>query len=201
MTIRPDVSGRPVQSLRPPRRRRAFTLIELLVVITILGILGAMIVPQFAAGHQDALLRAAGREIVSAMGLAYSQAVSQGRPCRLCIDPLKNLYRLESRRERNFQEEAYELLRDVPGASGVIDRRIRILVKDSYDQEDLKAPRGPWGGEEPRSAEETITFQSDGTAEARDVVFQDAEGFVIRLRVSPITARVEIEGPEREAAR
>jgi len=175
MIVCGNVSRRAVRTPRPARRRRAFTLIELLAVITIIGILGAMIVPQFAGGHQDALLRAAGREIISAMGLAYSQAVSQGRPCRLCIDPLKNLYRLESRRERNFQEESYELLRDVPGASGVIDRRIRIRVKDPYDQEDLKAQRGPWGGEEPRSAEETITFQSDGTAEARDVVFQDAE--------------------------
>lgn len=48
-----------------PRFRRGFTLIEILVVIVIIGILGAIIVPNFIGRTQDARVAAAKQDVVS----------------------------------------------------------------------------------------------------------------------------------------
>jgi len=41
------------------RARRAFTLVEVLIVVIVLGILAAIVVPQFSSASQDATLSAA----------------------------------------------------------------------------------------------------------------------------------------------
>jgi type II secretion system protein H len=57
-------------------RRGGFSLIELLLVVMVLGILAAMVTPELAGSRQEALLRAAARQLVGTFRLAYSQAVT-----------------------------------------------------------------------------------------------------------------------------
>lgn len=49
--------------MRNARRRSAFTLIELMIVLVILGIIAAMVIPQFAGASQEALKSALSRQL------------------------------------------------------------------------------------------------------------------------------------------
>lgn len=46
-----------------PNRRNGFTLVEILIVVVILGILAALVVPQFSSATQDALRSSLARQV------------------------------------------------------------------------------------------------------------------------------------------
>jgi type II secretion system protein H len=51
----------------------------------------------------------------------------------------------------------------------------------------------------PRSREDSVTFYSDGTADAREVILEDRDGYRMAIRINPVTARVAVS--DLEAAR
>jgi len=187
-----------------------FTLTELLVVITILGVLAAMIVPQFGGTFQGALLHAAGRELMAAMNLAYSQAVTSYQPCYLRLEPQTGSYWLESAAGPEHQLS----IPAVPGSSGTLDRRISIEVRREENEgaegsrEVRGKPGNPWRGEPPlksspkarRGPVETVVFRPEGTAQACEVVLRDRDGFGLLLKLNPTTARVRAKKLGKERA-
>jgi general secretion pathway protein G len=48
-----SLAQRRVRSLRPARNIGGFTLVEILIVVAILGIMAAMVIPQFASAQDD----------------------------------------------------------------------------------------------------------------------------------------------------
>jgi prepilin-type N-terminal cleavage/methylation domain-containing protein len=52
--------------------RRAFTLVEILIVVVVIGILAAIVVPNFASGKSDAQY---------AMAKAFEDSLSMARRC------------------------------------------------------------------------------------------------------------------------
>jgi Tfp pilus assembly protein FimT len=158
-------------------------LLELMIVIAVVGILSALIVPQFTGTMEDTRLVAAGRELASVMSLAYSQAITLHRPCRLRIDREKRSYWLEAPSESRGM--GFEPVDDVPGSSGAIDRKLSVLVR---------APGGPAEG---RESAETLTFRPDGTADPREVILRDRDGFGLSIEVNPVTSRVRIDRIEK----
>jgi type II secretion system protein H len=188
---------------RPARRLRlapGFSLLELMVVIAIIGVLAAMIVPEVAGSYRAALLRAAGRELASVLGLAHSEAVTSRKPHRLRLELSSGRYTLEAPRSAEESPGRYEAVRRLAGASGQIDRRIRITLEAPGGGE--RGPAGAASGNEsePRGREEVIHFRPDGTADAGELILEDEEGFALSLRIHPITARVEVKDRGREAA-
>lgn len=63
--------------------RKGFTLVELLVVIVIIGIMGVMILPNFATGSDGARLRSASRGVMQMVRYARTMAVLQQAPMDL----------------------------------------------------------------------------------------------------------------------
>jgi hypothetical protein len=49
-----------------------------------------------------------------------------------------------------------------------------------------------------READQVIAFYPDGTADGREILLQDREGFRRVLRLNPITASVQIVELERK---
>ncbi len=74
-------------------RRSAFTLIEVLVVVTIVGILGALVVPSMlSAGTLG--LQGAARLVSADIQYAQNEAVASGAERGIEFDPVTNRYRM-----------------------------------------------------------------------------------------------------------
>lgn len=174
-----------------------FTLIELMVVIVLVGIMAAMIVPEMKGTYENALLRSTSRKLVSAFNLASSRAVALSEVHRIQLDPRNGRYLVERPVHEGEAGSGFVPVRDVPGAEGQLDTRISIELRadDESSAETAREESGRSLAEEDaekRQRREVISFYPDGTADAREVLLRDREGFWLGLRINPITARVHV---------
>jgi type II secretion system protein H len=172
--------------------RNAFTLIELMVVVALIAIMTAMILPEMTGTYQDALLRSTSRELVNAFNLAYSRAVSFNQPHRVRIEPGTGKYFVEKRVVEHGRAD-FVSLRDVPGGEGKLDTRISVEIQMAGESMAEETGASTDREESPvLGQEDVITFYCDGTADAKEVVLQDRQGFRLALRINPTTARVHV---------
>lgn len=83
------IAGRAIAA--PHRRRLAFTLVEVLVVVVIIGIAGAIIVPQMVrAGSMQ--IQAAGRMVIADVIYAQNEAVARAESIKLVFETTNNRY-------------------------------------------------------------------------------------------------------------
>lgn len=180
--------------------RNAFTLVELMVVIVLIGIMSAMIIPEMRGTYEDALLRSTGRDLVNAFSIASSRAVSLNQLHRVRLDPKTGSYIIEKRVRENAQGgDEFAPLTDVSEAEGKLDTRISIQVRKADDSQ----PGSPQDsasnqGNEAGPSAAAISFYSDGTSDAVELLLRDRQGFRLALRINPITSRVKILELERE---
>ncbi|HTA29795.1 MAG TPA: GspH/FimT family pseudopilin [Candidatus Cybelea sp.] len=171
-----------------------FTLVEMLVVVAIISIMSMAVVAEMHGTFQDALLRSTGRELANAFNLASSRAISVNRPHRIRLDRLARRYVLE-RSTRGGSE--FHLAQDIPGGTGPLDSRIKIQVLEPGVTGPDDAGQQPSEASEntaafPTTQTEQVTFYPDGTADSRQIVLTDRDGFRLALRINPITSRVQI---------
>jgi prepilin-type N-terminal cleavage/methylation domain-containing protein len=180
------------------RSRDAFTLIELMVVVVVIGIVSAVIIPEMRGTFEEAVLKATARQFTGACNLAYSRAVSLQRPHRLVINSGKKNYTIE---QKGGEAPGFSKLKDVAGSEREIDSRITVQVRDSSeDVRDEPEPGAPPAVEAPpgEGGSEAIIFNPDGTADEREIVLRDRDGFKMTLRINPVTGRVELVEPKAE---
>jgi type II secretion system protein H len=186
--------------MRPPTHRTSsrklgFTLIELMVVIVLIAIMTAVILPEMKGTYEDALLRSTARKLVDVFTLANSHAIALNQVHRVRLDRRNGRYFVETRNEGGTRS------REVPGGEGTFDPRISVELRNVA--EDATAPTEQSTSVSPdefrnRTADGTICFYADGTAEAQEILLRDRQGFRLVLRINPITARVHITELERE---
>lgn len=187
--------------IEPARMRRpasGFTVLELVIALTVLAILAAMVLPELGRTYRDAVLRADARKVAAAMSLAYSQSVTSGRVHRLRLDGTERRFWLELQEEGG--ERGFVPSLGVPGVSGEIDGSVLATVREparerEEEEEEVVVEREPLDPPRDAAAEEetpSIAFRPDGTADAREVLLEDGDGFALAVRVHPSTSRVRV---------
>lgn len=74
--------------------RLGFTLVEVLVVVVILGLVGAVVVPQMLSSH-GLVAQAATRTVVADVMYAQNEAIAQQSEVRIVFYPEQNRYELQ----------------------------------------------------------------------------------------------------------
>jgi Tfp pilus assembly protein FimT len=168
-----------------------------MVVIVLIGIMAAMIVPEMKGSYEDALLRATSRRLVDVFHLAYSRAVSLNQLHRVRFDRITGRYFIE----RAGNGSGFVPARDVPEGEGTLDRRISVEFRKQDEAPPTEVDPGTSSASEDpevRTKDAAFAFYADGTADAGEVLLRDRDGFRLALRISPVTARVQIVELERQ---
>jgi type IV fimbrial biogenesis protein FimT len=174
------------------QRAGGFTLVELMLVIALMAILATVMIPEMRGTYQHEKLRAAGRDLIRAVDLAYSQAVTRHQPHRLRVD--NTGYQIERPTVDSGGQLEFSALQDLPGAMGKVDRRITMEVHEIEAQleEGEEVQAEPISTEGRSDWKEGVEFYPDGTAQAKEIILRDSEGFMLSLRINPTTARAAL---------
>jgi prepilin-type N-terminal cleavage/methylation domain-containing protein len=155
--------------------RRAFTLVEVLVVVAIIGIAGAIVVPQMLrAGSLS--IQAAGRSIIADLLYAQNDAIAMQSGRRVVFDVPNNRYRLT---------DAAGTTLTVPWKSGVSGNYVVDFGADSRFQ-GVKLTAASFSGQAHLEYDDLGAPSTGGTVEL------EASGFRYRITVAPMTGRVSI---------
>jgi len=177
-------------------RRNGFTLMELMVVLALIAIMTAVIIPEMKGTFEDALLRSTGRKLVEVFNLASSRAVTINETHRVRLERKTGRYFVEKTRSEGALGREIDPRSEIAGGEGVLDTRIIIEVHKSGEDSSDAPDQGPAfvSGEDlgKRHADDTISFNADGTADASEILLRDLAGFRLLLRINPITSRVQI---------
>lgn len=171
------------------RYKSGFTLIELMVVIILIGVVTAVILPEMRGTYEDALLRSTSRKIISVSNLAASRAVATSREQHLKFDLQNGRYELESASKGRGKPEGDNLIE-----KGDLDKRIAIQIRDPNEP----GPETEQMEESRRATQDSVTFYADGTAESKEILLRDRQGFMLALKMNPTTARFRIVQVQQE---
>jgi len=176
-------------------RRHGFTLIELMMVLLLMAIMTALIIPEMKGTYEEALLRSTCGDLANVFNVACSQAVSRDQLHRVRLDRQTGRYFVE-RRGPAARGNEYLPVRDLPGGEGKIDPRITIEIRRSGEATPVASDPATSPSSEPDlpagDLDEAIAFYPDGTADAREILLRDRNGFRLAFRINPITARVQM---------
>lgn len=161
-----------------------FTLIELMVVLVLIGIFSGLIVGEMRGTFEEALLRAASRQVINAANLANSQAVALNQAHYLWIEPQAKRLRIVARTKgETIQQEK-------------LDDRITVEVRNSIQSSDEESDETPAEHRREVRRLERIEFLPDGTAEGREIVLRDRMGVEVILNLNPVTGRIRLADAE-----
>jgi type II secretion system protein H len=141
-----------------PGRQGGFTLLEIIIVLVLLGLAAAVVIPSFIGGLRGLQLETAGRDLVTRMKQARTDALNQQSVIRVI---LKN----------NPQEDAqYAFVDEYGRALRTYNLPTGVEVKTAEGELPLK-----------------ISFYPSGRSSGGKFSLQNEGGRVLRIFVDPVT--------------
>jgi len=171
-------------------RNKGFTLLDLLLVMTILGVLGMIVIPQFHSMVTEARLNEAAGELVSGLQYAGSLAVQHQRPFGLMADVNENWFKVYDYQYKTDPEPHHDYVPPVDVYGVVlnpVDKRWYIKDFDTMKTyEGVRITSVSDGGE--------IRFYPDGHSSSSDSTFVLSHGGNQRtITVNGTTGRVSVQ--------
>lgn len=159
------------------RDNRGFTLIELMVVIAILGILIAIMVPNYTAYLARTRLKTSCREMSAMLQYAREQAIGSGEPWRVCFDSALG---------------RYHLLDGSANIRQVVDLANRPGISfGSRNPAPIDANHVAPPADGVTYIGEKVKFNPDGTATAGTVYLQNSTGDTMALGTVSATGQIK----------
>jgi len=170
--------------------QRGLTLIELMLVLVIIAALGGIVIPQFAGTRARFELDADARALLAMSRRARMVAVTEGRGCRLAIDPAARSYRLVRDADPLADPEDYVDPADEQPRfreAGTLGESTVVTLTD-LQTGDAASSSSSYSADLYADAEMVVAeligtdqpfeilFRPDGTAQAAEVLLQEADG-------------------------
>jgi type II secretion system protein H len=182
-------------------RSRAFTLIELMVVIVIIGVMGALIVPEMSGTFGDSKIKSSARKIIQAAGLAQSRAVSINHEHRLQFDTRNHRFSISRRVVDPNLGETFVPVNEISGTQGTWSDSVELTLRDpAVDPDEIPLPT--WELSDPLSIqsqsttsepESFISFKADGSTSRKELVLKHSDGHGLVISILPATGRMSIQ--------
>ena len=149
-------------------RSKGFTLIELIVVVVIVGVLGAMTVPQVAGRVDSARLRASANALRSTADYAHGYAMTRNVPTRMTIEREQGRFALAHQPEPAAEPGRWEAVRSGVHRGGTLRRGVRFSRVEVHEAMEASGNAGEGLG---------VTFWPSGEAESAIIEITDGQTY------------------------
>ena len=181
-------------------RSQAFTLIELMVVIVIIGVMGALIVPEMSGTFGDSKIKSSARKIIQAAGLAQSRAVSINHEHRLQFDTKNHRFSISRRVVDPNLGETFVPVNEISGSQGTWSDSVELILRDpAVDPEEIPLPTwesDPLSMQSQSTSSEPesfISFKADGSTSRKELVLKHPDGHGLVISILPAAGRMSIQ--------
>lgn len=174
-----------------PRATRAFTLLELLLVLAVVAVLAGFVVPRLGGSLKSQRLDAQVRTVIALARKARALAAAEGRSYQIVFLPSEKSVRLARQRDPlAAPDDAADPEREALATDAEWARPLPF-----EDEVVLEEVLGPDGALLDLTAEFTIRFAPDGTADEHELGFR-AGDLTQRLLIEPRLGRARLLRPE-----
>jgi prepilin-type N-terminal cleavage/methylation domain-containing protein len=178
----------------PQSRRGGYTLIELLIVVAILGLAGAMLVPQLT-GRDSLRVQAAVRQLIGDLSFAQSDALARQEPRRVHFyDDGRGycLVRDMTAAPEDFTADDY--IQDPLATSGELGRYIvEYPFDDRFEGVSISSVSIDGGGRDLRYDEIGGTVLTNGNPGTGGTIQLEADGEQYQITIAPFTGKLTVQ--------
>ncbi len=169
--------------IRTIENRRGLTFLEIMIVIVIIGIMAALMIPNFNGPRQSIALRSTTRQIAAQGALARQYAIAHNQEVDLLFNAEERWFRMVMPLPRDEDQFRRRLDEDEPNSEEELERPLHELVRfvelrrDNIELDD---------------EEERLTFYPNGTCSGMTIHVANKRGDSMSVEFERATGQVSI---------